>query len=168
MVAVMAAAAIPSSIAGLDMARTKGAARHLGARVAFARMEAAKRGVYVALRFEGSGAAVSFAMFADGNRNGVRTRDIDRGIDRRIDSRVRLAEQFPGVSYGLSAAAGGGDPLRIGSSQLLSISPVGTATSGTLYVRGRDGTQLAVRITGTTGRTRILRFDERSRQWVDF
>ena len=164
----MAAAAIPHSMAGLDRARTKGAARHLAARVALARMEAAKRGVYVALRFEGSGPAVSFAMFVDGNRNGVRTRDIDRGIDRRIDARIRLAEQFPGVSYGLSATAGGGDPLRIGSSRLLSISPVGTATSGTLYVRGRDGTQLGVRITRATGRTRVLRSDERSRQWVGF
>ena len=164
----MAAAAIPQSLAGLDRARTKGAARHLAARVALARMEAAKRGVYVALRFEGRGSAVSFAMFVDGNRNGVRTRDIERRIDRRIDSRVRLAEQFPGVTYGLSAAAGGGDPLRIGSSGLLSISPIGTATSGTLYVRGRDGTQLGVRIAGATGRTRVLRYDERSRQWMDF
>ena len=164
----MAAAAIPQSMAGLDRARTKGAARHLAARVALARMEAVKRGVYVALRFEGRGRAVSFAMFADGNRNGVRTRDIDRRIDHRIDPRVRLADQFPGVSYGLSASAGGGDPLRIGSSRLLSISPLGTATSGTLYVRGRDGTQLGVRVVGATGRTRLIRYDERSRQWVDF
>ena len=163
----MAAAAIPQSMAGLDRARTKGAARHLAARVALARMEAVKRGVYVALRFEGGGKAVSFAMFVDGNRNGVRTRDIDRRIDRRIDSRVRLSDLFPGVGYALSATAGGGEALSIGSSRLLSISPTGTATSGTIYVRGRDDTQFAVRITGATGRTRVQRYDARTRQWVD-
>jgi hypothetical protein len=156
-VAVLAAAAIPQSIASVDRFRTRAAARHLQARIALARMEAIKRGVYVALRFEGSGRSTSIAMYVDGNRNGVRTRDIDRGIDRRIDSRIRLFEQFPGVRY---------DSIRIGSSILLSVSPLGTATSGTLYIRGRDGTQMGVRILGATGRTRLLRYDPRSRAWV--
>jgi type II secretory pathway pseudopilin PulG len=134
-VAVMAAAAIPQSIAALDRSRTKAAARHLAAWVALARMEAVKRGVYVALCFGGSGLSTSLSMFADGNGNGVRTRDIQRRIDRRIDSRVRLFDQFPGVQY---------EDVRIGSSTLLSISPLGTATSGTLYLRGRDGTRMGV------------------------
>lgn len=163
----MAAAAIPQSMATIDRARTKGAARHLAARVALARMEAVKRSAHVALRFEGAGSAVSLAMFLDGNRNGVRTRDIDRGIDRRIDSRVRLSELFPGVGYSLSATAGDGDALRIGSARMLSISPVGTATPGTIYVRGRDGTQMAVRVSGATGRMRVLQYDARTRRWVD-
>jgi hypothetical protein len=153
----MAAAAIPQSIAGLERSRTKAAARHLAARIALARTEAIKRGVYVALRFEGSGTATSVSMFADGNGNGVRTKDIQRRIDRRIDSRVRLFEQFPGVRY---------EDVKIGSSTLLSISPLGTATSGTLYIRGRDGTRMGVRILGATGRTRLLRYDTRSRAWL--
>lgn len=166
MVAVIAAAAIPQSMSSVDRARTKGAARHLAARVALARMEAVKRSAYVALRFEGAGSAISFAMYVDGNRNGVRTRDIDRGVDRRIDPRVRLSELFPGVGYALAASAGGGEALRIGASRLLSISPLGTATSGTIYVRGRDGAQFAVRIAGATGRTRVMRFDSHTGRWA--
>jgi hypothetical protein len=49
---------------------------------------------------------------------------------------------------------------------LLSFSPLGTATPGTIYVRSHDGLQLAVKITGATGRTRLLRYVPRTRQWV--
>jgi len=153
----MTAAAVPQSVAALERSRTKAAARHLAARIALARMEAVKRGVYVALRFEGAGTAMSLSTIVDGNGNGVRTRDIQRGIDRRIDSRIRLFEQFPGVRY---------ESVRIGSSSLLSVSPLGTATPGTLYIRGRDGTRMGVRVLGATGRTRLLQYDARLRTWL--
>jgi hypothetical protein len=58
------------------------------------------------------------------------------------------------------------EDLRIGATPLLSLSPLGTATSGTLYIRGRDGTRMGVRILGATGRTRLLRYDPRSGAWV--
>ena len=61
----------------------------------------------------------------------------------------------------------GADPLRIGSSNLLSFTPFGTATPGTIYVRGRDGTQLAVRVLGATARARVLRYVPRTREWVE-
>jgi hypothetical protein len=51
----------------------------------------------------------------------------------------------------------GADGLRIGASGILMLGPDGTATSVTLYARGRRG-QYAVRILGVTGRTRVLRF----------
>ena len=53
----------------------------------------------------------------------------------------------------------------IGSSRILTLGPDGTATSGTLYVRGRRG-QYAVRILGITGRTRVLRFHPGTGQWI--
>jgi type II secretory pathway pseudopilin PulG len=165
---VMAAVAVPQSLVTLERSRAKAAARYLAARVALARAQAAKRSAYVALRFEGTGEAMSFAMFVDGNRNGVRARDIDARVDRPIDTRVRLRDMFPGVDIALSAAAGGGEGLRVGSSRMLSFSPIGTATSGTIYVRGRDDTQLAVRIFGATARTRVLRYEPRTREWVAF
>ena len=49
------------------------------------------------------------------------------------------------------------DGVRIGSSRLLTMSADGTATSGTLYIRGRRG-QYAVRVLGATGRTRMLQY----------
>ena len=51
------------------------------------------------------------------------------------------------------------DPIRVGRSRMLSFSPTGTSSSGTVYVRGRGAHQLAVRVLGGTGRIRLYDFD---------
>ena len=43
--------------------------------------------------------------------------------------------------------------------------PLGTATTGTLYILGRGGAQYAVRIFGETGKTRLLKFDRPAARW---
>ena len=105
-------------------------------------------------------------MFVDGNRNGVRARDIAARVDRPLNAPARLSDLFPGVAIAVSGEAGS-DPLRIGSSNLLSFVPLGTATSGSIYVRGRDGSQFAIRILGATGRVRVQRYDPQTRTWLD-
>jgi hypothetical protein len=49
--------------------------------------------------------------------------------------------------------------------KLLRSTPDGTATSGSLYLHGRER-QYAVRILGATGRTRVLRFDRGLGRWM--
>ena len=49
----------------------------------------------------------------------------------------------------------------------MSFTPLGTASSGTLYLRGRDGSEYAVRVLGATGRTRVLRYEAITRTWVE-
>lgn len=166
LIVVLSALAIPSALASVDRARTAAAARYLASRMAMARSHAVMRAATVAIRFDDDTAGIVFQMFVDGNRNGVRTRDIASRIDRRLDAPLRLSDLFPGVDIAASGAAGS-DPLRIGSSNLLSFSPLGTATSGSVYVRGRDGTQFAIRILGTTGRVRVERYQVSARRWVD-
>jgi len=79
---------------------------------------------------------------------------------------VRLEDLFPGVSIARPPDAG--EPaLQLGGTSFLSFTPSGTSTSGSIYVRGRDGSQFAVRVLGITGRVRLLRYDSRSGQWVD-
>ncbi|MBI4886650.1 MAG: GspH/FimT family pseudopilin [Acidobacteria bacterium] len=164
---VLAGIAAPQVLAGLDRSRAWAAARYLAARMAMARAYAVSRSTTVALRFSPDAADVAFQMFQDTNHNGVRTRDIASDIDRPLGAPTRLSELFPGVVIGL----GGGeaaDAVRIGASDLLSFTALGTATPGTVYVRGRDGLQLAVRITGATGRARVLRYVPRDRTWVEW
>ena len=48
--------------------------------------------------------------------------------------------------------------MPIGPAKILTMSPDGTATSGTLYLRGARS-QYAVRVLGATGRTRVLKYD---------
>ena len=105
-------------------------------------------------------------MFADGNGNGVRTADIAADVDSPLDTSVLLSDLFPGVAIAVSGSAGT-DAVRLGATNLLSFTPLGTATAGSIYVRGRDGSQFAVRILGTTGRTRLEQYIERTRAWID-
>ena len=49
----------------------------------------------------------------------------------------------------------------------MSFTPIGTATSRTLYLRGRDGSQYSVRVLGATGRTRVLRYVPATHQWIE-
>ena len=94
-----------------------------------ARSYAVTRSAYVALRFTRVGDDVMFQMFLDDNHNGVRTLDIASQVDRAIGVPIRLSEMFPGVVIGISTDVGT-DPVRIGSTNLLSFTPLGTATPG--------------------------------------
>jgi Tfp pilus assembly protein FimT len=167
LLALCATMAIPQASTLIDRARATAGARYLAGRMALARAEAVSRSTSVALRFEDGPDGIAFSVYLDGNRNGVLTRDIDAGVDRPLDRAVRLWELFPGVTIGVTPATGESDPVQVGASNLLSFTPAGTATAGTVYIRGRDGSQLAVRVLGATGRTRVLRFDPRRAAWGD-
>jgi prepilin-type N-terminal cleavage/methylation domain-containing protein len=181
LVETMAALAIAATVSGIALPllangreehRTSGAARHLAALVFECRSRAIQAGAYVAMRFEDEGTA-AWATFQDGNGNGVRSADISHGIDRQVGPGMQLDTAFPGVRFGLVSGVtdiesgqpltGGG--IRLGSGNWLSFSPVGTTSSGTLYVRGRENSQYAVRVFGATGRVRVLRFNALSRKW---
>ena len=140
------------------------AARYLGGRMAMARTYAVTRSANVALRFNPEGSDATFQMFVDGNGDGVRNTDIASQVDLPLDLPVKLSDLFSGVRI---AAADGDDPIRIGNTNLLSFTPLGTATPGTISVRGRDRSQLALRVVGATGRTRLLRYDTESGEWAD-
>ena len=172
--ATLSSIAVPQVLAGLDDFRTVGAARHIAARLQRARMDAVVRSADVGLQITSTAAGYSYAVYVDGNRNGVRSTDIQYGIDKRLVAPERLFDQFPGVDFGaipgVPAVDAGGtppgtDPIRLGSSNLATFAATGTSSSGSLYIRGRRNAQYVVRIYGQTGKTRVLRFDARSGQW---
>ncbi len=173
--ATLGAVAIPETLAAVDEARAVGAARYVATRLQHTRMAAISRNAATALRFTPAGSDYSVAAYVDGNRNGVLSKDIQSGVDRAVALVERLGDQFPGVTFGTvpglppvdaSSSAPGGDPIRLGSSDMVAFSPIGTATSGSLYLLGRRNIQFVVRIFGETGKTRVLRFNARTRQWT--
>ena len=126
------------------------------------------------MQFSATPQGYSFAVFLDGNGNGVRTRDIQSGLDGRIGTEERLFDHFSGVDFGaipeLPAIDAGGtppgnDPIRLGASGFASFSARGTASTGTVYIRSRRNAQYAVRLFGDTGKTRMLKFDRHARRW---
>jgi type II secretory pathway pseudopilin PulG len=170
----MAGIGVPQLLAGLDDQRAAAAARYVSTRIQWVRMQAVMRSAHVALQFIPAGSGFSYAVYADGNGDGVRSRDIRQGIDLLVAPSERLSDTFSGVDFGVApglppidsaSAAPGTDPIKLGSSNLLSFSPLGSSSSGSLYIRGRGAAQYAVRVSGETGRVHLFRFLARSRRW---
>jgi type II secretory pathway pseudopilin PulG len=172
-VLTVAGVSVPLVTNAMDAISTGMAARYVEGRIMDARMHAIRRSACVALRFESQDDDYGFAEYVDGNGNGVRTTEILAGIDVELAPQQRLRALFAGVSFGLrpdvpdadGRGSSGTDGVRIGTSRILTLGPDGTATSGTVYVRGRRA-QYAIRILGATGRTRVLRFEPGEGQWL--
>jgi len=174
LVVTLVSIAVPATLEGLEETRTRSAARFLAGRIRLARAMAAARSKIIGLRFERVGDDYAFSVHEDGDRDGIRTIDIERGVDRLVEPLTRLTASFPGVRFGfLDAVPPMGedtvdsDPVRAGSSDILALSPNGTATSATLYIRGPTRSQYAVRVLGTTGRTRVFQFIRASSTWIE-
>ena len=170
----LASAGIPLAGSSIDRARAAAGARYLAGRLMQARVEAVKRSRFVAVQFVERPDGYWFRPYVDGNGNGVLALDISRGVDTPIGIDERLDQQFPGVAFGIcpsvTAIVAGetfdpSDPIQIGRSTLMSFNPNGSSTAGTLYVRGTGAHQFAVRVLGTTARSRTFHFDFQDGQW---
>jgi type II secretion system GspH-like protein len=163
---IIAGISLPNMLSTIDRSRGAGAARYLASRMALARTRAVGRSTMIALHFEEGPRGTAFSVVEDGNGDGVRTRDIDQGIDRVIEPPVLLSDLFPGASIGLAPGTPATDAVALGGTTILSFSPSGTATSGSVYVVGRDRTQWVVRVLGVTARARVLRYERATGGWV--
>jgi Tfp pilus assembly protein FimT len=172
---IVGAMAVPVIGGTLDRERTLVGAQVLAAQLQRARFEALRRACSVAVRIELVGERTRTQLFIDGDGDGVRQADIDAAVDAALAPAEFLDQHSRGISLRINQvitdAGGNGaltvhdDPLRIGNTALLSFSSLGTATPGTLYVAGRSGPQMAIRVFGATGRVRLMTFDARARQW---
>lgn len=158
------------------IAQEESAARFVVTQIRQARQEALQRATTVGVRFEPED---RFRIYADGNNNGLRTRDIDDATDAPVGPARRLEDDFgSGVGFGIASALppiesggerldAGADPIHVGTSRIVSFGPNGRGSSGTVYVRGRGGQQFAVRIFGQTGRVRLLQYRVADGQWIE-
>lgn len=175
LVAILLGLSLPALTTHRDAAEILGAARYLASEIARARAVALRRGTAVGLRFVPGADGYRVQVHVDGNDNGLRRSDIALGVDEPLGEEFRIGDQFPGVRLsrdaevppitgtGTRAAAGG--PVRLGGSDTLTMSPLGTATSGTIYLRSRSGRHAAVRVLGATGRVRVMTFDAGGGGW---
>lgn len=171
----MAAMAVPVIGGTLDREHAIIGTQRLAGQLQRARMESLKRSTAVAVRLELVGERAGARLYVDGNGNGVLQRDIDRGTDRPLtplewvdaharDVSLRVNQTVTDVG-GSGSIEPGSNPIRIGRTALVTFSPLGSSSSGTLYVAARRGPQMAIRVYGASGRVRVLMFDARTRQW---
>ncbi len=164
-VLVMAGTALPVFRAHFADAHLVGAGQQFKSQFRLAWSAAVRSGVYTAIRFERrDDGSVWYAVYQDGDNDGVRSADIRSGKDRLVSGPFPLSGGAPGVSVGINAGIPAlppehgflsGDPVRFGVSDILSFSPLGTATPGTFYLAG-DAAQAAVRVTGGNARVRLM------------
>jgi hypothetical protein len=170
----LAAFGVPALRAYTLEAHILGAASVFKEDFLLARSLAVRFGAQTAIRFERRPDGAFVSVYSDGNHNGVLSADIDRGIDRRVSGPRRLDTGAPGVRVGInpglpapppeSGVLDTADPIRFGRSDMLSFSPLGTATPGTFFLAG-EGVQAAVRVTAGSGRVRTLVC--RGRRWTE-
>lgn len=172
-ISTVAGMTIPSILAGVDHWRSYGAARYVAARLQAAKMEAVARRRAVGVRFM-PGTPTSFRTYVDGNDNGIRTADVLSGADRALGDLEVIANLFTGVDFGMlpglppvdsSSAPPGSDPIKFGTSNIASFTSIGSSSTGSVYLLGRDQSQYVVRLFGDTAKVRILVFDPATRQW---
>ena len=137
------------------------------------RMRAIARGANTGLKFLLIGGAWHFAMYEDGDRDGVRNDDINKGIDKMVARPRIVFSQSQLVTIGLPDYAfkdPDGDTVKsavtFNQSLLASFSPMGEATPGTIYITDRDGDLWCVRVYGASAKIRTLRYDRGKKRWT--
>lgn len=171
-VLAMAAVAFPAFRAHFADAHLVGAGQQFKSQFRLAFSMAVSSSEYTAIRFERrDDGSVWYAVYRDGDDDGVRTADILAGDDTLVSGPFPLSGGAPGVWVGINPGIPAlppergllsGDPVRFGVSDILSFSPLGTATPGTFYLAG-DAGQAAVRVTGGSARVRLMVW--RSGRW---
>lgn len=127
----------------------------------------------------GAGGTVVFVVAEDGNGNGIRRAEVADGTDPVVAGPVSLPDEHGGVCFGIIDTEpvpvlppGSGtlqnpaDPVRFGSSDLVSFTPRGTSSSGTVYLLSPQGRMRAVSLFGVTGRIRVWDYLPARGTWI--
>lgn len=174
---VIAALGVPPLLELASRVELHLAAQELGGTLRLARSEAARRGFNVAVKFR-PGTAVSgasYTLYRDGDGDGVLNRDIQTGVDPALTlprplqylSRMRfgfppdLRVRDPGSRRWMTTK----DPIRFNDSDLASFTPLGTSTSGSVYLTDGKRRLVAVRVFNRTGKVKIIAYDFDEEIW---
>ena len=177
--ALIAAAALPALSAMRGEALAALGARHVALTLQSLRWRSVARNQTHGLRFVHEDQGWCWYLVQDGDGDGLRSTDIDSGTDptlsgphrlEQVASGVRLgfAEPgpFPGVPPETDPLQGDEDPIRFGASDLVSFGPLGTSSSGKIFLSGARGPMYAVVLYGRTAKVRLWRYSSEHKKWI--
>lgn len=176
LVGLMAGLALPALRSLLERRALDGAATAMAGAVARTRHEAIARGTYAGLVFQRDALGDRWSIHVDGGKPGISSVEIQSGIDRRIHGPVPfggthmggvrlgipLAPAIPAVPPSKGVLPAGGDPVRFGSGDIVSFSPIGESSSGSLYLTDGKGGLRAIVVYGRSGRIRVWSWSDKS------
>ena len=169
---------VPPLQRGTDDLRLHMAAGEVAGVLRASRSFALRYGANVAVKFNtGKNGVVTFALYRDGNGNGVLSREITSGKDPLVMPPQSLKFLGRDVVFGFPPGPppldpGTGrpmdrldDPIRFNGSDLASFGHLGTSTPGSVYLRNGSGHLMAVRVFDRTGKVSVLAYDAKARVW---
>ena len=163
---------IPATAHVRDDTTARQASAYLAAQLRSAQQDAIATSRQRGVVFDATSQGWTFRVCEDGNRNGLRRADIDDQVDRCSAGPFRISTMFPGVTVDVDPTLRGPDgepaspdPVRLGRSNIASFSSSGTGTAGSVFLRGAGGQHVIVRVTGVSGRVRVLRHNPATRVW---
>ena len=132
-----------------------------------ARSVAITRGALVGVKFRRNGLRHEWALYADGNGNGVRNAEITSGVDRPLGIFYPWDRNdvMPGILTTAPVPDPGSpgsyldrldDPIRFNNSDICSFSPVGESTPGSVYLWDGHDRMGVVRVFGRSAKIRTL------------
>ena len=154
----------------------RSSAAEVRAALFLARALAIKRGRNVGVKFRKTGNRYEWALYGDGNGNGVRTAEIASGVDPSLGITMQWSRNdvLPGILKGTPVPDPGSpgdyldrpdDPIRFNASDICSFSPLGESTPGSIYLwDGRDR-MAVVRVYGRTAKVRTLFYRRGEKEW---
>lgn len=174
--ASLTAAAAPGALAMRASLSVRSAAGEVRAALYHARAQAIARCRNVGVKFRKNGDRYEWALYVDGNGNGIRTAEITTGIDRPLGIAIPWSRNdvSPGILKGVPVPDPGSpgrtldkldDPIRFNSSDICSFSAVGESTPGSIYLWDGLDRMAVVRVFGRTAKVRTLYYRRGEKEW---
>ena len=177
--AALLGSALPNLLDATARLRVRAAAEEIRGTFRLAQSFAIRYDAHVGVKFrELPDGRVTFALYRDGDGDGVLTSDIDRGVDLELQPPHVMQHLGRSAGFGFppgstprdpsdprSYLTGLDDPIRFNGSNIASFSELGTSTPGSIYLSDRKSILAAVRVLSRTGKTAIVFYDAATERW---
>ena len=174
-VGVLALCAAPAFANYRRRASVVAAAEELRSIIRGVRARAIARNRHCGVKFVKAGAEWTYSLYEDGDGDGIRSDDIDRGKDHRYFGPAIVMPSAHLATIGLLKTPvrdPDGDLLvptapavQFNRSTICSFSPTGKGTPGSIYVVDGAGQLFVARVYGASGRVRVLRYQPMHQKW---
>ena len=142
----------------------------------FARARAIAKNRHVGVKFRKNSGRWEYALYEDGDWDGVRNDDILDGTDPRIGDSREVLEGMSGVWIDLPPfrisdpdtkriLSSSASPIRFGRSTICAFSYNGSGTPGSIFLTDGNEAAMIVRVFGATGRVRSLIYNRSLTRW---
>ena len=133
---------------------------------------------YTGILIEHPGTVFQFSFYRDGNKNGIRTAEIQSGMDACFLRPMYLNRALNDMEAAVLDSSvpeippkkgwlDPGDPVKFGSSNIISFSPDGQSSSGTLYLACHSQRRMyAIVLYGPTAKLTLWKFFDAKWQMV--